>query len=705
MFHPSNEEISLFLKHDASEKHAKFELYAKTNRYTYFIIFGTWVNLAHDLFDDSVGGAIASLCHSEGLLGAVSYCQDIASALIDTISGKDRDRWYLVQSFIAQCHLEYDGDSNKLLQLLRFPKRLTISGVPEMERNSVQLFLDANASCLGYVLPSYKLLSDLRSEVSAILKHFHHSEWDFSKCSFSSGSTIVGREMSKKVSSVWPRIASIDPIPGYTGEVDYGFGRAYDQFHSHYHALPFLNQRKSGFRPCREYTAVDYVAAVPKSYKTYRIVSPQDPIKNFLSGQVWDELDACLGHNPQLGYTDQSDSRYGAFLGSVTGRAATIDLSQASDRIPVSLIWETFPDEFCDLISDITCREFALFGYTLTPSSQDGKKVYQLDGPNREVRKAQKRNSAGGRLPILRYGMYASMGSRTTYLVESVFFLAVCRLSESYYRCYTKDYGDLIPPLVVGDDIVIDSKVAPWTMSLLEVFNAKVNPEKSYASGYYREACGAEYYGGYSTRTQYCPREVLDPNDVDSIASLIGMEHRLFNYPNVKNFLILEIRKRCPSMTSSLYDSPHADIWDYFPTCGIRDTITFAVRDADGRIDWRHKERRSALDVVRTSKPVETYCSDPDRNQNVGGFAHYCDELRDAWRLHTSLVKDDKPGKEVSKITYSQTFVEYTYFMYLAEGPAYLSPLDELLRISSPRLSFEEYMNFLGRSKEHLENR
>lgn len=143
--------------------------------------------------------------------------------------------------------------------------------------------------------------------------------------------------------------------------------------------------------------------------------------------------------------------------GSLTGQLATIDLSSASDSISLALVYQMFPSDWFELL-------------------------YRLRAPSGIL--------PGGKL--IKYEKFASMGNGTTFAVETIIFLAICRAISSDRRVS-----------VYGDDIIIPTTAAQKLEEVLNELGFKLNNEKSFASGPFRESCGCDWYNGNSVTPKY----------------------------------------------------------------------------------------------------------------------------------------------------------------------------------------------------------
>jgi hypothetical protein len=159
----------------------------------------------------------------------------------------------------------------------------------------------------------------------------------------------------------------------------------------------------------------------------------------------------------QVNFTDQTVNRKLALQGSITGELATIDLSEASDRVSLDLVRLVFPDNWVECLEACRSEETVL--------------------PNGEVISLRK---------------FAPMGSSCCFPVEALVFWACAK--AAIRRRYPRSRDDVY---VYGDDIITESYLYETVVIGLERIGLIVNLDKSYVKGPFRESCGGDYHKGY----------------------------------------------------------------------------------------------------------------------------------------------------------------------------------------------------------------
>lgn len=237
------------------------------------------------------------------------------------------------------------------------------------------------------------------------------------------------------------------------------------------------------------------VVTVPKTLKGPRVIAIEPVCMQYAQQGLSRALIKCLTSNPLTGghilFDDQSVNRSLALAASKDLSLATLDLSSASDRVPLSLasmMLDSVPD-FRDAV--LACRS----------------KRAQLP--------------SGDTISLLKF---ASMGSALCFPIEAMYFYTICiiGLLESKGLPYTYDNIKLLSKCVYvyGDDIIVPVNSAVYIINALQRYYCKVNTAKSFWTGRFRESCGMDAYNGEEVTPTYIRR--MPPNDVRSAQELIS---------------------------------------------------------------------------------------------------------------------------------------------------------------------------------------
>lgn len=207
------------------------------------------------------------------------------------------------------------------------------------------------------------------------------------------------------------------------------------------------------------------LCAVPKDYAKDRLITVEPAYATFVQQRVRRLLLESVHQGPlrgtamDLGYTDgQAIQRRFARKGSRTGKLATLDLSDASDRVSWAAVQAVFPPW---VLSHLW--------YSRTPF---------FSAPTIGVLAS-------------RMEMFAGMGNATTFIVETLFFSA-------YVVAFCNTFGFRPWVSTFGDDIVTTSEAAEALLERGITPFFKINPAKSFVGAQrLRESCGIFAYEGY----------------------------------------------------------------------------------------------------------------------------------------------------------------------------------------------------------------
>lgn len=246
------------------------------------------------------------------------------------------------------------------------------------------------------------------------------------------------------------------------------------------------------------------VIAVPKTLKTPRIIAIEPTCMQYMQQGVLELMNGWINSSnklrPLLSNTDQTPNQEMAREGSITGDLATLDLSDASDRVSnpqVRLLLSRWP---------------------------------YLDQVVQAVRSRKADVPGHG---VIHLAKFASMGSALTFVIEAMVFLTVVFIGIERGRGYQFAPGDVKRyrgrVRVYGDDIIVPTEYARSVIETLEVFGFKVNQNKSFWNGKFRESCGKEYYNGCDVSITRI-RSMLPSSrkDVDELISTVSLRNHFY---------------------------------------------------------------------------------------------------------------------------------------------------------------------------------
>lgn len=251
---------------------------------------------------------------------------------------------------------------------------------------------------------------------------------------------------------------------------------------------------------------------VPKTMKTPRVIVEEPVYNQYVQQGVLDVIVQTL-RKPRykhlydaFSWDSQVPNRELAREGSISGSYATIDLSEASDRVSSELVWAVL-----DSAPYLRSVVFASRSERVTLGER-------------------------GELHLRKF---ASMGSSLCFPFESMVFFTIvligiaeaCSVAPSAVR---KSLVDSVR--IYGDDIIVPVEVAQIVVELLEAYGLKVNADKTFTTGHFRESCGSEWFRGTDVSV-FRVRQILPRSrrNIEHLRCAIELHNRalLAGYENV----------------------------------------------------------------------------------------------------------------------------------------------------------------------------
>ncbi len=255
------------------------------------------------------------------------------------------------------------------------------------------------------------------------------------------------------------------------------------------------------------------VITVPKTMKTPRIIAIEPAVMQFVQQGILEALVPRLESKrvgyinrydnlsySMIGFSDQIPNQEMACQGSLNGSLATLDLSEASDRVSNQHVRALLED------------------HPHLNNAVDSCRSRKADVPGHGV---------------LRLSKFASMGSALCFPMEAMVFLTLVFVAienQNGTKLTPRDVKSFWGSVrVYGDDIIVPVDYVHTVMDTLHTFGYKVNSSKSFWTGKFRESCGKEYFEGQDVspikfRHQF-PSQRLDAQEV---ISLISFRNQLY---------------------------------------------------------------------------------------------------------------------------------------------------------------------------------
>jgi len=227
----------------------------------------------------------------------------------------------------------------------------------------------------------------------------------------------------------------------------------------------------------------------------------------------------------EMDISNQDRNKLLARDGSLTSDWATMDLSDASDSLLRDIVIYLFPENVL----------FPLLATCASGTTFRGETVS--------------------------YSCYAPMGSPTCFPVQTICFWALAKAVTICINKYTGRKGSTRVS-VYGDDIICKNEDFTALASLLEAIGLKVNRNKSFHLGRFRESCGGDYYAGYDVSIVRCKKPPLPTsltNDVTSVLRYADLFSRLIRrykisaYEDVYDSIRQHIKSGIPSGLPEIY--------------------------------------------------------------------------------------------------------------------------------------------------------
>jgi len=201
------------------------------------------------------------------------------------------------------------------------------------------------------------------------------------------------------------------------------------------------------------------VTFVPKSAKTDRPIAIEPRWNIFFQKGVGQYIRTRLKHfGVNLDFQGLNQAL--AIYSSRTGKYATVDLASASDTVSYRVVRELFPEPWLTVLDALRSPHYRLNGEWKT------------------------------------YHKWSSMGNGYTFELESLLFWALCSSIDDDVAVY-------------GDDLIVPTEKYEIIRRVLEFCGFRVNTEKSFSIGPFRESCGQDAFDGVDVTPIYW-KECLD---------------------------------------------------------------------------------------------------------------------------------------------------------------------------------------------------
>lgn len=240
--------------------------------------------------------------------------------------------------------------------------------------------------------------------------------------------------------------------------------------------------------------------SVPKTQKAPRLIASEPTSHQWIQQGLADWLrlrvasrDSSIRSSIDL--LDQGKSRAMCLTASRTRRSATVDLSEASDRLSCWVVERAFRKNRSVILALHAARTRLL-------QNPIDKKIQRV-------------------IPLRKF---AAMGSAVTFPVQTIVFTimacaAVIALDDRPVSAKRIRAASRVVR-VYGDDIIIPVRAYENLCSILKMLFLKVNEAKSFVKGPFRESCGMDAVGGFSVTPAYFLQD-YEAHNPESVASVV----------------------------------------------------------------------------------------------------------------------------------------------------------------------------------------
>jgi len=360
------------------------------------------------------------------------------------------------------------------------------------------------------------------------------------------------------------------------------------------------------------------VITVPKTLKSPRVIAVEPVCMQYVQqgirSYLYRRIESYWLTRNRINFRKQSINQRQALLGSRKGRLATIDLSEASDRVPLGLAIRMF-DASPDLKDSIlACR-------STRAQLPDGRFID----------------------PLLKF---ASMGSALCFPIEAMYFYTACVVAmlESTGLSYTQRNIRKVTRkvYVYGDDIVVPSANADVVLETLRKYNCKVNVNKTFCTGMFRESCGVDAYAGYEVTPTYIrqprPKNKQQHKEIVSWCATANLFY-LKGYWRTSTLLFKILEKYTGPLPYVRETSPLLGRYSYL---GYESVGRFAAPSPFVPFDRDDWERRSAnRDYSKIPNPTKPYYQTPEVRGWKPSPVYRSDEL-DGWAALTKCLSSKR---------------------------------------------------------------
>jgi hypothetical protein len=226
------------------------------------------------------------------------------------------------------------------------------------------------------------------------------------------------------------------------------------------------------------------IVTVPKNSKTDRVIAIEPGINLWFQKAVGSMIRRRI-RRFGIDLNDQSRNSTLAQEASSNSSLATVDFSSASDSISTEVVRELLPPRWFLLLDAMRSKRGV---------DDKGEKII--------------------------WNKFSSMGNGFTFELESlIFFAAASAVVERRQAEHTIS--------VFGDDVILPSDCFDEYAEFCDFLGFRVNTEKSFHTGLFRESCGSHYFSGVDCKPVFLKERLSNVETVYKLANNIRrLSHR-----------------------------------------------------------------------------------------------------------------------------------------------------------------------------------
>jgi len=209
------------------------------------------------------------------------------------------------------------------------------------------------------------------------------------------------------------------------------------------------------------------LSVVPKNDETGRCICTEPSVNMLFQLACGTLLERRLNQVYKIDLSDQPFKNQAlARYGSISGSYSTIDLKSASDSLSLRMLEFVLPKSMFNTLLAFRSPETYIPG-----------------------------------LGWRQLSIISTMGNGYTFPLQTILFTCIV---HAVYRLYGRPLDTRKPNFgVFGDDIVVEVDLDRMVRHALVLFGFRVNMDKSFSEGLFRESCGADFYCGVNVRGFY----------------------------------------------------------------------------------------------------------------------------------------------------------------------------------------------------------